>query len=123
LAIQRVEPEVIVTDGLRSHGAALARPGLGDRHRPGQLRNNNRAENSDLNVRRRERKMQALKSREPAQRFLETQAAVCNTFSVQRHLVSRQALPLWRAGSESVWSMAVAWLGGPRRKRSKTLFS
>ena len=123
MTIQRVEPDVIVTDGLQSQGAALARLGLGDRHRPGQLRDKNRAENSDLNVRRPERKMQALKSREPAQRFLETQAAVCNTFSVQRHLVSRQALPLWRAGSESVWRMAVAWLGGPRRKRSKTVFS
>jgi hypothetical protein len=52
--------------------------------------------------------MQALKSRESAQRFLETQASVCNIFSVQRHLVSRQALPIWRAGSESVWNSAVA---------------
>ena len=29
---QHVEPEVIVTDGLRSHGAALQRLGLSDRH-------------------------------------------------------------------------------------------
>jgi transposase-like protein len=43
---QHVEPEVIVTDGLRSYGAALQCLGLGDRHRPDPLRDNNRAENS-----------------------------------------------------------------------------
>jgi putative transposase len=56
---QNVEPEVIVTDGLRSYGAALERLGLGDRHRPGRLRDNNRAENSHLSIRRRERKCRA----------------------------------------------------------------
>lgn len=60
---QYVEPQVIVTDGLRSDGAALAQLGLIDRHRPGRLRNNNRAENSHLSIRRRERKMQGFKSR------------------------------------------------------------
>ena len=73
---QNVEPEVIVTDGLRSYRAALERLGLADRHRPGRLRENNRAENSHLSIRRRERKMQGFKSRSSAQRFLETHAAV-----------------------------------------------
>jgi putative transposase len=55
---QNVEPENIVTDGLRSYRAALDRLGLVDRHRPGRLRENNRAENSYSSIRRRERKMQ-----------------------------------------------------------------
>ena len=53
-----VEPETITTDGLRSYPAALTILGLIDRHRPGRLRDNNRAENSHLSIRRRERKMQ-----------------------------------------------------------------
>ena len=69
---QPVEPEVITTDGLRSYGAALKELGLEDLHRPGRLRENNRAENSHPPIRRRERKMQLFKSQPSAQRFLTT---------------------------------------------------
>ena len=105
---QHVEPEVIVTDGLRSYGAALQRLGLSDRYRPGRLRDNNRAENSRLSIRRQERKMPGFKSRSSAQRFFETHAAVCNTFNIQQHLLSRGAMRVLRARSESLWSGAVA---------------
>jgi len=87
---QHVEPETIITDGLKSYASALHEIGLDDRHRPGKLRENNRIENSHLVVRRRERKMLNFKSRNSVQRFLETHAAIYNVFNVQRHMISRQ---------------------------------
>ena len=41
--------------------------------------------------------MQRFKSTGSAQRFLAMHAAVYNTFNVQRHLISRQTLRLFRA--------------------------
>ena len=52
---QGVRPEAIVTDGLASYPAAASELGCKDRHRAGRLRDNNRAENSHLSIRRRER--------------------------------------------------------------------
>jgi transposase-like protein len=48
-----------------------------------------RAENSHQVVRRREWKMQRLKSAASARRFVSIHAPVHNTFDVQRHLASR----------------------------------
>jgi putative transposase len=103
---QKMEPEVIVTDGLRSYVSALTELGREDRHRPGRLRENNRAENSDLPIRRRERKMQGFKSQRSAQRFLTTHAAVCNTFNTERHLISRRTLRSFRADAHAAWAAA-----------------
>jgi putative transposase len=50
---QPVEPAVIVTDRLKSYGAALAKLGLSHIHHNGKKRENNRAENSHLPIRRR----------------------------------------------------------------------
>ena len=59
---QGFAPDVLVTDKLRSYGAAKSEIGLSARHDQG-LRANNRAENSHQPTRRRERKMQRFKSR------------------------------------------------------------
>jgi len=72
------------------------------------LRTNNRAENSHQPVRRRERKMQRFKSARSAQRFLSIHAVVYNNFYLQRHLISRSMLRIFRAEAAAQWRSAVA---------------
>jgi transposase-like protein len=105
---QPIEPELIVTDGLRSYVTALEQLGLSGRHRPGRLNHNTRVENSHLPIRRRERKMQGFKSHRSAQRFLTTHAAIYNTFYTQQHLVSRPTLRRFRAEARAAWAAAAA---------------
>ena len=75
---QGVRPEAIVTDGLGSVASALNAIGLARRHRPSRLRGNNRAENSHLPIRKRERIKQRFKSQGSAQLFVSTHAAFYN---------------------------------------------
>lgn len=105
---QGVHLETIVTDGLASYSAAVNELNCADRHRPGWLRENNRAENSHLPIRRRERKQQRFKSQGSAQRFLATHAAVYNIFNVQRHLIRRPTLRHLRAEAMAMWAAAAA---------------
>jgi putative transposase len=84
-----VVPERLVTDDLRSYGAAPLDLGIDHLHDRGRWKNN-RAENSHQPTRRRERKMQRFKSPGSAQKFLSTHTAACNIFNVQRHLTSAQ---------------------------------
>ena len=88
---QSFVPTVIVTDRLRSYGAALREIGYSGLHEQGR-RANNRAENSHQPLGRRERKMQGF--------------SVYNTFNVQRYLVSRQIHRQFRTAANNSWSDA-----------------
>lgn len=66
---QPVEPATITTDGLASYLAALRALDLEHLHLSGRFRENNRAENSHLPARQRERRMQGFKNQPSAQRF------------------------------------------------------
>jgi putative transposase len=65
-------------------------------------------ENSHQPVRRRERKQQRFKSAGSAQRFLNIHTAVYNTFTVQRHLLSRPTFKQFRTDAFNVWDIASA---------------
>lgn len=107
LKAQGFAPTAVVTDKLPSYGAALSDLGMKSKHITGG-RSNNRAENSHLPVRLRERRMQRFKSAGSAQRFLSTHAAVYNTFNVQRHLISRQTLRQFRGEALRTWQAVTA---------------
>jgi len=104
---QGYAPDELVTDKLGSYCAARRELRLSCCHEQG-LRKNNRAENSHQPVRRRERKQQRFKSAGSAQRFLSMHAPVHNTFNLQRHLVSRCTLRIFRAEAAQAWQIATA---------------
>jgi putative transposase len=87
LAAAGGQPRVIVTDKLASYVPAVKRVLPTTEHRR-HKRLNNRAENSHLPVRKRERVLQRFKSTEHAQSFLEPFSAVCNQFRPRRHRLS-----------------------------------
>lgn len=85
---QCTTPRVMVTDKLRSYSAAKAdlMPGVEHRSHKGL---NNRAENSHLPVRRRERRMMRFKSARQFQRFVSTHGQIANLFLLHRkHLTA-----------------------------------
>jgi len=101
------EPRKIVTDKLRSYGAAhreLIPEALHDTDRYA----NNRAEQSHEPTRVRERGMRKFKSVGQAQRFVTAHAAVYNLFNLGRHLVSAHHYRDLRVSAFSEWSRAVA---------------
>ncbi|NIA72313.1 IS6 family transposase [Pelagibius litoralis] len=103
---QGISPMSVVTDKLRSYGAALGDLGLKKRHETGG-RLNNRAENSHQPVRRRERSWIGFKRPGSTQRFLSAHAAVYNCFYVQRHLITRRTLRIFRDVAFAEWRIAV----------------
>jgi putative transposase len=92
----------IVTDRLRSYGAALKQIGAADLQQTGR-RLNNRAENSHLPFRRRERAMQRFRRIKTLQKFASVHASVHNHFTQERHLVSRQEYRSRRSAALAEW--------------------
>ena len=78
----------IRTCGLRSYGAALREIGNVDRQETGRWLNN-RAENSHLPFRRRERAMERFRRMKTLQKFAAVHGTVHNHFKQERHLISR----------------------------------
>ena len=97
-------PEVIVTDRLRSYGAALREIGAADRQETGRWLNN-RAENSHLPFRRRERAMLRYRCMRTLQKFAAVHASVLNHFNSERSLTSRSTFKLNRAAALAEWRL------------------
>jgi putative transposase len=95
-------PETIVTDRLRSYGAALKDLGRGDNREMGRLLNN-RAENSHLPFRRRERAMLRFRRMRTLQKFASVHASVHNHFPTERHLQNRDHYKQARAAALAEW--------------------
>ena len=100
-------PQAIVTDRLRSYGAAMKEIGNADRQETGR-RLNNRAENSHLPFRRRERAMNRFRRMKTLQKFASVHASLHNHFSQERHLVSRKIYKERRAAALAAWQAVMA---------------
>ncbi|WP_022698127.1 IS6 family transposase [Euryhalocaulis caribicus] len=96
------EPRAIVTDKLRSYGAALRELGLEGRHEAGRWLNN-RAENSHLPLRRRERAMLRFRRMRSLQKFAAVHSSVFNHFNHDRHINRRSAFKDHRAAALAEW--------------------
>ena len=95
-------PEVIVTDGLASYGAALKEIGVADKQKTGRWLNN-RVENSHLPFRRRERAMLRFRRMRSLQKFAAVHASVYNHFNQERSLSNRTNFKLNRAAALAEW--------------------
>jgi putative transposase len=80
-------PRVVITDKLKSYGAAMREILPSVEHRPHRYLNN-RCENSHRPTRQRERRMQGFKSAGHAQRFLSACGPLAQYFRPRRHLLS-----------------------------------
>lgn len=95
-------PHVLVTDQLRSYGAAMKDIGNADKQETGRWMNN-RAENSHLPFRRRERAMLRFRRMRSLQMFASVHASVFNHFNSERSLTSRANFKMNRAAALAEW--------------------
>ena len=100
-------PKAIVTDGLRSYGAALADVGAKDRQETGRWLNN-RVENSHQSFRRRERAMVRFRRMKTLQKFTTVHATLHNLFNQERHLISRDIYKERRSAALAEWRSVAA---------------
>jgi putative transposase len=101
------QPEVVVTDRLKSYRATMQVIGNDDRQETGRWLNN-RAENSHLPFRRRERAMQKFRSHKTLQKFVSIHASVHNHFNKERHLESRDNFKQQRSAALAEWRQLAA---------------
>jgi len=99
--------EVLVTDKLRSYGAAMKVIRNADKQETGRWLNN-RAENSHQPFRRRERAMGRFRSAKSLQKFASIHSSVHNHFNLERHLYSRQNFKDNRAAALAHWRQLAA---------------
>lgn len=95
-------PEVVVTDKLRSYGAAMKVVGSAARQETGRWKNN-RAENSHLPFRRRERAMHRFRRMRSLQKFVAVQSSISNHFNRDRSLSKRDHFKLNRTAALAEW--------------------
>lgn len=93
-------PRVVVTDKLKSYGAAHRELHMGSVHETDRYQNN-RAENSHQPTRQKERQMRGFKSDYHAQPLLSALGPIQDLFRHDRHLMSaRSYRELWAKGME-----------------------
>ena len=95
-------PYVIVTDLLRSYGAAMKVIGNVDKQKTGRWLNNS-AENSYQPFRRRERAMLRFRLTRTLQKFVSDHFSVHNHFNQERHIYSLENFKLNRAAALAEW--------------------
>tara|TARA_R110002167_G_scaffold21007_7_gene76521 strand:+ start:8410 stop:8835 length:426 start_codon:yes stop_codon:yes gene_type:complete len=100
-------PKVVVTDGLRSYWAAMKQLGNGEKQVLGRWLNN-RAENSHLPFRRRERAMLRFRQMTTSHKFSSVHTAFHNHFNQDRHLISRDDFKARRAAAFAEWKTLAA---------------
>ena len=96
-------PRAIVTDKLRSYGAAKKEIMPGVMHWQDKWENN-QAENSHQPTRQRERQMRRFKSPGHAQRFLSAHGPINNLFRVGRHLLKAKHYRWFRDRAFDIWT-------------------
>ena len=95
-------PEIVVTDKLRSYGAAMKVIGNAGRQETGRWKNN-RAENSHLPFRRGERAMLRFRRMRSLQKFAAVHSSVFNHFNQERSLSNRDQFKAARVVALAEW--------------------
>ncbi|MFD5659870.1 IS6 family transposase [Streptomyces hirsutus] len=108
----RTVPRVIVTDKLRSYGAAHRQvmPSVEQRSHKGL---NNRAENSHQPTRQRERAMKGFRSTGGAQRFLSAFSGLSPHFRPRRHLMTAPGYRAEMTVRFAIWDQVTGVAGLP----------
>ncbi len=99
---QGQSPRWMITDKLRSDGAAKREVMSSVVHHPDRYANN-RAEASHRHTRQHEHQMRRFKSPGQAQRFLAVHSQVHNVFRLSRHLLRARHYRLFRSRAFSTW--------------------